>query len=47
MTRSYPALTTLHKLFYKVSVKYTGENRYTKVINTDLLQYLNPIYLPY
>jgi len=45
MTRSYPALTTLHKLFYKVSV--TGENRYTKVISTDLLQYLNPISLAY
>ena len=45
MTRSYSALTTLHKLFYQVSV--TGEIRYTKVINTDLLQYLNPISLVY
>jgi len=45
MTCSYSALTTLHKLFYQVSV--TGEIRYTKVINTDLLQYLNPISLVY
>jgi len=45
MTCSYSALTTLYKLFYKVSI--TDEIRYTKFINTDLLQYLNSISLAY
>jgi len=44
MTRSYPALIPLHKLFYQISV---NGNNYIKVINTDLLQYLNPISLAY
>ena len=44
MTRSYPALIPLHELFYQRSVN--GSN-YTKVITTDLLQYLNPISLSY
>jgi len=47
MTRSYPALTPLHELFYQISVKPTGGNNYTKVITKDLLQYLNPISLAY
>ena len=47
MTRSYPALTPLHELFYQISVKPTGGNSYTKVITKDLLQYLNPISLAY
>lgn len=47
MTRSYHALTPLHKLFYQISVKPTGGNNYTKVITKDLLQYLNPISLAY
>jgi LAGLIDADG DNA endonuclease family len=47
MTRSYPALTPLHNLFYQISVKPTGGNNYTKVITKDLLQYLNPISLAY
>jgi hypothetical protein len=44
MTRSYPALITLHKLFYQRSV---NNNSYTKVITTELLIYLNPISLAY
>ena len=44
MTRSYPALIPLHELFYRVSV---NGNSNTKVITTDLLQYLNPVSLAY
>lgn len=44
VTRSYPALVPLHELFYRVSV---NGNSYTKVITTDLLQYLNPVSLAY
>ena len=44
MTRSYPALITLHKLFYQRSV---NNNSCTKVITTELLIYLNPISLAY
>jgi len=44
ITRSYPALIPLYKLFYQVSV---NSNSYTKVITTDLLQYLNPVSLAY
>ena len=44
MTRSYPALIQLHELFYQVS---ENGNNYTKVITTDLLQYLNPVSLAY
>jgi hypothetical protein len=44
MTRSYPALIPLHELFYKVRVNGNG---YIKVINIDLLLYLNPISLAY
>lgn len=47
MTRSYPALTPLHELFYQISVKPTGGKNYTKVITKDLLQYFNPISLAY
>lgn len=50
MTRSYPALTPLHELFYKVRVQPTGSKisiSYTKIITIDLLQYLNPISLAY
>jgi hypothetical protein len=48
MTRSYPALILLHKLFYQISV--IGNNSFatkTKVITTSLLQYLNPVSLAY
>lgn len=46
MSRSYPALIPLYKLFYQVSVNgNTSKN--TKVISADLLQYLNPISLVY
>ena len=44
VTRSYPALIPLHELFYRVSV---NGNSNTKVITTDLLQYLNPVSLAY
>lgn len=44
VTRSYPALITLHELFYRVSV---NGNSNTKVITTDLLQCLNPVSLAY
>jgi hypothetical protein len=44
MTRSYPALISLHELFYQKSV---NRNNYIKIITTDLLQYLNPISLAY
>jgi hypothetical protein len=42
MTRSYPALIPLYELFYQICV-----NKNTKVITTELLQYLNPISLAY
>lgn len=44
MTRSYPALIPLYELFYQESV---NGNSNTKVITTDLLQYLNPVSLAY
>lgn len=44
MTCSYPALIPLYELFYQVSV---NGNKNTKVITTELLQYLNPISLAY
>ena len=44
VTRSYPALIPLYELFYQVSV---NGNSNTKVITTDLLQYLNPVSLAY
>lgn len=44
MTRSYPAIIPLYELFYRVSVN--GKSK-TKVITTDLLQYLNPVSLAY
>lgn len=44
MTRSYPALIPLYKLFYQLSV---NGNSYTKVITIDLLQFLNPVSLAY
>jgi hypothetical protein len=44
ITRSYPALIPLYKLFYQVSA---NGNSYTKVITTDLLQYLNSVSLAY
>lgn len=48
MTRSYPALTQLHELFYsKQLVSVHSGNNDTKVITKDLLQYLNPISLAY
>jgi hypothetical protein len=44
LTRSYPALTVLHELFY---LGKPTEKGYTKIITNDLLQYLNPISLAY
>ena len=44
MTRSYPALITLYKLFYQANV---NRNKNIKVITTDLLQYLIPVSLAY
>jgi hypothetical protein len=48
MTRSYPALILLHKLFYQISVNGNNSTATkTKVITTSLLQYLNPVCLAY
>ena len=44
LTRSYPALIPLYKLFYQKSI---NGNKNTKVITTELLQYLNPVSLAY
>lgn len=44
MTRSYPALTSIHKLFYQVNI---NGNNYTKIITIELLQYLNSISLAF
>lgn len=44
LTRSYPALIPLHELFYERRADGKG---YTKIITSDLLQYLNPISLAY
>ena len=46
ITRSYPALTQLHKLFYN-KPQANSNNSYTKVITTDLLQHINSISLAY
>lgn len=43
-TRSYPALVSLHELFYQANSNGKG---YTKVITPDLLLYLNPVSLAY
>jgi hypothetical protein len=44
ITRSYPALIPFYNLFYQKSI---NGNSNTKVITTDLLQYLNPVSLAY
>jgi hypothetical protein len=44
MTRSYPALIPLYKLFYQANV---NGNKSTKVISIELLQYFNSISLAY
>jgi len=44
MSRSYPALIPLYELFYQINV---NGNSNTKVITTDLLQFLNPVSLAY
>ena len=44
MTRSSPVLIPLYEMFYQKNI---NGNINTKVITTDLLQYLNPISLAY
>lgn len=44
MTRSYPALIPLYKLFYQANV---NGNKSTRVISIELLQYFNSISLAY
>lgn len=50
MTRSYPTLIPLYKLFYLRSVSVNDNSNtkvITKVITTELLQYLNPVSLAF
>lgn len=44
LTRSYPALSVLHELFYLANPNGKG---YIKVISYELLYYLNPVSLAY
>ncbi len=49
ITRSYPALEPLHKLFYEPVNDYNtnGTIKYKKVIKLDLLEYLNSVSLAF